>query len=37
VVGKHRKVGNISDTLKKRFLDNGISSKELSLFMKEVE
>jgi len=37
VVGKHRKIGNISDTLKKRFLDNGISSKELAQFMKEVE
>ena len=29
VVGHHRKVGQISDTLKKRLLDNGISHKEL--------
>jgi len=33
VVGRHRKVGNISEALKKRFLDNGISSKELAQFM----
>ncbi len=37
VVGKHRKIGNISDALKKRLLDNGISSKELGQFIKEVE
>jgi pilus assembly protein CpaF len=33
VVGQHKKDGNISDFLKKRFLDNGISSKELSQFL----
>ena len=33
VVGHHRKVGLISDTLKKRLLDNGISNKELAEFM----
>ena len=33
VVGKHTKIDNISDALKKRFLDNGISSKELSQFL----
>ncbi|MDR1204527.1 MAG: CpaF/VirB11 family protein [Peptococcaceae bacterium] len=32
VIGRHKKTGNISDTLKKRFLDNGISSKELAQF-----
>ena len=32
VVGHHRKVGQISDTLKKRLLDNGISHKELEEF-----
>lgn len=35
-----RKVGLISDTLKKRLLDNGISNKELAEFMdapKEVD
>jgi len=37
VVGRHRKSGNISDTLRKRFLDNGISSKELSQFLYERE
>ena len=40
VVGHHRKVGLISDTLKKRLLDNGISNKELAEFMdapKEVD
>lgn len=35
VVGRHKKVGEISDSLKKRFLDNGISKKELNLFIKE--
>ena len=33
VVGQHRKVGLISDTLKQRLLDNGISNKELADFM----
>jgi len=40
VVGHHRKAGLISDTLKKRLLDNGISNKELAEFMqppKEVD
>ena len=36
VVGKHQKLQNISDDLKKRFLDNGISHKELTQFVKEV-
>ena len=30
VIGKHQKLGNISDTLKKRLLDNGISMTELN-------
>lgn len=33
VIGKHRKAENISDILKKRFLDNGISGKELEQFL----
>ena len=33
VVGRHKKSGNISDTLKKRLLDNGISNKELTQFL----
>ena len=33
VVGCHRKTGTISDTLKKRLLDNGISHKELAEFL----
>lgn len=33
VVGRHRKMGVISDTLKRRLLDNGISHKELEEFM----
>jgi pilus assembly protein CpaF len=36
VIGRHKKIGNISDTLKKRLLDNGISHKELDQFIKEV-
>ena len=36
VVGKHKKLQNISDDLRKRFLDNGISYKELEQFAKEV-
>jgi pilus assembly protein CpaF len=37
VVGKHKKIENISESLKKRFLDNGISSKELAQFLKNEE
>lgn len=37
VVGCHRKTGVISDTLKKRLLDNGISHKELSEFIPKEE
>ena len=33
VVGHHKKIGLISDSLKKRLLDNGISNKELDEFM----
>ncbi len=35
VVGHHRKMGVISDALKKRLLDNGISHKELQEFTRE--
>lgn len=35
VIGRHKKTGNISDTLRKRLLDNGISHKELDQFVKE--
>lgn len=35
VVGSHQKMANISDTLKRRFLDNGIPVKELQQFWKE--
>ncbi len=35
VIGKHRKLGGISDTLKKRMLDNGIPAGKLSPFLKE--
>jgi len=35
VVGKHKKLQDISDDLKKRFLDNGISHKELAQFVKK--
>lgn len=37
VIGRHKRVGDISDTLKKRFLDNGISSKELAQFLYSAE
>lgn len=37
VVGHHKKIGNISEELKKRLLDNGISHKELEEFWKEVQ
>lgn len=37
VVGRHKKLQSISDALRKRFLDNGISNKELSQFCKEVD
>lgn len=33
VIGHHQKIGLISDTLKKRLLDNGISHTELKEFM----
>ena len=33
VVGRHRKMGAMSETLKKRLLDNGISHKELQEFL----
>ena len=36
-VGHHRKMGLISETLKKRLLDNGISHKKLEEFMPEKE
>lgn len=32
VVGRHRKIGQITDALRKRLLDNGISHKELEEF-----
>ena len=35
VIGKHRKLGGISDTLKKRMLDNGIPAGKLAPFLKE--
>lgn len=37
VIGRHRKDSEISDSLKKRFLDNGISNKELAKFTKSKE
>ncbi len=37
VVGRHKKISSISDTLRKRFLDNGISFKELEVFAGEVK
>ena len=33
VVGRHRKMSAMSETLKKRLLDNGISHKELQEFL----
>ena len=33
VVGRHRKMGTMSEALKKRLLDNGISHKELQEFL----
>ena len=33
VVGKHRKLGGISDTLKRRMLDNGIPAGKLAPFL----
>ena len=33
VIGRHRKMGAMSETLKKRLLDNGISHKELLEFL----
>lgn len=35
VVGSHRKIENISDALKRRFMDNGVPAKELKAFLKE--
>lgn len=37
VVGRHRKIGVISETLKKRLLDNGISAAELRPFINQKE
>ena len=37
VVGRHRKLGYISESLKKRFLDNGISAAELQPFINHEE
>ena len=37
VIGRHRKISNISDELKSRFLENGIPQKDLERFMKEGE
>lgn len=37
VVGRHRKIGSISDPLKKRRLDNGISAAELKPFINQKE
>lgn len=37
VVGRHRKLGYISESLKKRFLDNGISAAELQSFINHEE
>lgn len=34
VIGSHHKVSNISDALKRRFLDNGVPAKELEAFLK---
>ena len=33
VIGKHKKLGSISDTLKKRMLDNGIPASKLKPFL----
>lgn len=33
VIGKHRRLGGISDTLKKRMLDNGIPAGKLAPFL----
>lgn len=37
VVGRHRKISAISETLKKRLLDNGISAAELRPFINQKE
>ena len=37
VIGQHRKIGSISDPLKKRLLDNGISAAELKPFINQKE
>jgi hypothetical protein len=33
VVGNHKRLGSISDTLKKRMLDNGIPAGKLAAFL----
>jgi len=35
IVGKHTQCGNISDTLRRRLMENGISAKELAAFTME--
>lgn len=35
VIGSHKKLGGISETLKKRMLDNGIPAKKLKPFLQE--
>lgn len=37
IIGRHQKVAQISDALIKRFLDNGLSRKELGKFLKKEE
>ncbi len=37
IIGRHEKCGSITDTLKKRFLDNGISANELARFTEKEE
>ena len=36
VVGKHRRLGSISESLKKRMLDNGIPAKKIQPFLADV-
>lgn len=35
IIGRHKQCSNISDTLRKRMLENGISAKELAAFTRE--
>ena len=35
IIGRHQKVGQMSDALVKRFLDNGLSRREVSRFLKK--